>query len=337
MQTGPRSPAEHERVNGASLVSLRVERISPAPGGQIRQSFSTAALQSLAESLKRSGVREPVIVAPDPEQPGRYLIVAGERRWRAAQLAGLTEIPCLVDESLADPKQRLLAQAEENLHRQDLNAVEEAAVLVQLMEAFGLDAEDAGRLIGRSYLQARRLLQIHEAPQPVRDAVVSGLIDTRAALELVRIHNRLARRPGPNARKRAVAEVDELIDRVVSERWTIRRLEAHAKRVAQGEARDRAPAAGGSAASPKAVLEQSAAPRDEPPAIPVPLLARDQTSAGGTPWRVLPGGLLQFDTGRIVRGEFSPHEYAALIVMFEELLMKTRHAPRRPRVDSPRG
>ena len=125
------------------LVVLALSRIIPSPVGQIRKHFDAVRLQSLADSLKRSGVREPVIVRPHESTQGHYRIVAGERRWRAAQLAGLSEIPCLVDEGLDDPKQRLLAQAEENLQREDLNAVEEAAVLVQLMEAAGAAARRA--------------------------------------------------------------------------------------------------------------------------------------------------------------------------------------------------
>jgi ParB family chromosome partitioning protein len=109
--------------------------VAPAPQGQARRRFDPKRLTTLAASLRRSGVREPILVIPDPDRPSRYRIVAGERRWRAAQLAGLAEIPCIVDDGLADPKQRLLAQAEENLLREDLNAVEEAVVLVQLMEA----------------------------------------------------------------------------------------------------------------------------------------------------------------------------------------------------------
>jgi len=174
-----------------TLLQLDLARVAPEADGQSRKAFDDAGLRSLAASLKRSGVREPILVRPDGEA-GRYRIVAGERRWRAAQLAGLAEIPCLVDERLAEPRARLLAQAEENLQREDLNVVEEAAVLVRLMEALSLDAGKAGDLIGRSYQQARRLLQVHQAPQVVKDAVVSRLVDARAALELVRIFNKLA-------------------------------------------------------------------------------------------------------------------------------------------------
>lgn len=320
------------------ILTLPLDHVSPAAEGQVRQHFDAARLQSLADSLKRSGVREPVIVRPHESTPGHYVIVAGERRWRAARLAGLNEIPCLVDERLGERRDRLLAQAEENLQRESLNAVEEAEVLVQLMEAFGMDAGDAGALMGRSYQHARRLLQLHGAPQPVKDAIVHGLIDGRAALELVRIHNKLVHRPGPNARKRAVAEVDELLDRVVNERWTIRRLEAHAKQVVHSGAHEATPATAsppGSAAGP---AQPPASDPDAVMAIPLPALGPAETSPNGAPWRSLKGGLLQLDTGRIVRGEFSPHEYAALVEMLERLLIATRHAPRRPARDvSPRG
>jgi ParB/RepB/Spo0J family partition protein len=301
----------------------------------VRQSFSAAALQSLADSLKRSGVREPIIVRRDEETPGHYRVVAGERRWRAAQLAGLTEIPCIVDEGFADPKQRLLAQAEENLHREDLNAVEEAAVLVQLMEAFGIDAQDAGALIGRSYQQARRLVQIHTAPQPVKDAIVAGLVDGRAALELVRIYNKLAHHPGPNGKKRALAQVEELIDRVVYERWTIRRLEAHAKHLADGGQQE-APLVARSPPVATAAAQALPVAQDETLAL-LPSLPPTQASPEGEPWHKERGGVW-LDTGRVARGELSAHERAALISFLEELLMRTRRAMTRPgREGSPRG
>jgi ParB family chromosome partitioning protein len=189
----------------ATLIHVSPSQVAPEADGQVRQAFGAASLRSLAESLRRSGVREPIIVRPDGEA-GRYRIVSGERRWRAAQLAGLAEIPCLVDERFAEPKARLLAQAEENLQREDLNVVEEAAVLVRLMEALSLDAGKAGELLGRSYQRAR--LQVHEAPQVLKDAVVSGLVDARAALDLVRIYNKLAQGPGPDGKERAATQSD---------------------------------------------------------------------------------------------------------------------------------
>jgi ParB/RepB/Spo0J family partition protein len=297
-----------------SFVTLPIGSLSPVSGGQARQNFDPATLQSLAASFRRSGVRMPILVAPDASAPGHYCIVAGERRWRAARLAGLTEIPCLLDEGLADPKQRLLAQAEENLHRQDLNVVEEAAVLVQLMEAFGVDAGGAGSLIGRSYQQARRLIQIHNAPQPIRDAIVQGHVDARAAVELVRIYNKLAHEAGSKEKQRALADLDELIDRVVNERWTIRRLERYARDLVDARTRPKTGQRAGS--------DRSRA------AEPVParaVAAPTPTATAAAPFRRVDDGVF-IDTSRIARRAVSPEEREELIQILEELLMAVRRA-----------
>ncbi len=261
-------------------------------------------------------MREPIVVVPDASTPGRYRIVAGERRWRAAHLAGLDEIPCIVDVGLTDPKQRLLAQAEENLLRENLNAVEEAAVLVQLMEAFSVGAKEAGELIGCSYQQARRLIQLHEAPHPIRDAVVQGHVDARAALELVRIYNRLAQRGGPEAKQRALADVDELIDRVVNERWSIRRLEMYARDLEGGRA-------------PRRPKPRSPAPQrreDDAQGWRAAVAARALT-ADGPPYR-LDGDELVLNVERIARRDVSPEEREELIKVLEQILTMVRRAVR---------
>ncbi len=187
-------PAQH-------LACVPIDLVSPAPEGQARQDFDEERLKSLADSLRRSGIREPIIVTPHGAETGRFLIVAGERRWRAAKLAGLAEIPCLVDPSLRDRKDKLLAQAEENFHRENLNPVEEAAALAQLMETRGIGAAEAGALLGRSITQARRLLQLHGAPVFIKDALAQRRIDARAALELVHLHNKWVKEgaDGPQA------------------------------------------------------------------------------------------------------------------------------------------
>lgn len=311
------------------LLTVPVHALSPADSGQARQHFDPATLQSLAASVKRSGIREPIIVTPLESEPGRYRIVAGERRWRAAQLAGLAEIPCLVDERLAAPRQRLLAQAEENLHREDLNVVEEAAVLVHLMDGFSLGAQEAGALIGRSYQQARRLIQIHNAPQPIRDAIVQGHVDARAALELVRIHNKLAQDPRPDGKRRAAAQLDELVDRVVNEKWTIRRLEHYARKLVDGavEAKSQQ-AAGPTVRAPATAPQKAPVSRAEAPghAVGAPPYRRDASS-------------VFVDTGRIARNQVSPEEREELINILEELLMTVRRltCERPARSVSPRG
>lgn len=296
----------------AGLVMVPIDRLSPAREGQARKRFDAATLQTLAASLRRSGVRTPVLVTRDAAAPGHYRLVAGERRWRAARLAGLAELPCIVDDRLSDRSQRLLAQAEENLHREDLNVVEEAAVLVQLMEAFRVGAEDAGALIGRSYQQTRRLVQIHEAPQSIRDAVMQGHIDARAALELVRIYNRLAQGTGASAKQHAGVELDELIDRVVNERWSVRRLERYARELEGGRVQQKR---GRRSPAPESGAEAPPSGHATRPAVP----------AGGPPYRLSDAELV-LDVDRIARRDVSPEEREELIKVLEQLLTMVRRA-----------
>jgi ParB/RepB/Spo0J family partition protein len=297
-----------------TLVTLGIQVVAPARDGQARRHLDVTKLQSLANSIRRSGVRHPILVAPDDSDPGRFRIVAGERRWRAAQLAGATDIPCFVDECLRDRQQALLAQAEENLHREDLNIVEEAAVLVQLMAAFDVGADEAGALIGRSYQQARRLIQIHNAPKPIRDSIVQGHIDARAALELVRIYNRHAHRGGPDAGQRAGAELDELIDPVLNERWSIRRLEKYARELEGGRVQRRRE-------------RRSPAPRAAGRDVPTGHAAVEPRAVarGGPPYR-LDGDELVLDVDRIARRDVSPEEREELIKVLEHLLTLVRGA-----------
>jgi ParB family chromosome partitioning protein len=303
---------------GQQLLSIPVDLISPAADGQARQDFNEERLNALAESLKRSGVREPIIVTPQAGESGRFEIVAGERRWRAAQLAGLMEIPCIVDAKLVERKDKLLAQAEENLHRENLNPVEEATVLTQLMEARGIDVREAGELMGKSYRQARRLQQIHAAPAPVRRALGRGEIDLRLALELVRVFNAYAREDESPARKVALRRIDALVERVVRDEWSVKRLESYAAKVVGGS---------GSATEGTPVTLEEAAVR----ATHAEAAAPTEPAAGSQRTLVCRrDGLVLIDEERIERGELAPEERATLIGLLEQLLTKTRHARIRP-------
>jgi hypothetical protein len=199
---------------------------------------------------------------------------------------------------------------------------------VHLMEAFTLGAEEAGALIGRSYQQARRLIHIHNAPQPIRDAIVQGHVDARAALELVRIHNKLAQDPRPDGKRHAAAQLDELVD-CVNERWTIRRLEHYARKVVDGADRAKPQQSPGPAPrAPAAASQKAPVSRAEAPAQPAaaPPYRRDASS-------------VFIDTGRIARNQVSPEEREDLINVLEELLMAVRRltCERPARSVSPRG
>ncbi len=298
------------------LASLPIDLVGPAPEGQARQDFDGDRLKTLADSLRRSGIREPIIVTPHGAEPGHFLIVAGERRWRAAKLAGLAEVPCLVDPSLRDRRDKVLAQAEENFHRENLNPVEEAAALAQLMEARSIGTAEAGELLGKSGTQARRLLQIHEAPAFIKEALAAGKLDARAALELLRILNNLVREQPEGSAAPAQEAVRALMDQSIAESWPIRRLERLGK---AGR-----PAGGQAGTAPRKTTPGLAAePQPEANSnLPSPASA---TQPG--PRAALfdsTGDQLTVDVRRVRQKEFSPGEREALIDALEDLLLLLR-------------
>ena len=151
------------------LRELPLEDISPNPH-QPRRSFDTEALASLAGSLGEQGVLQPVLVRPRPG--GRYELVAGERRWRAAQLAGLKTIPALIRdrEDAASLEVALI----ENMAREDLSPVEEARACAALVEELGLTREEVGLRVGRSRVAVSNLIRLLDLPDEVLDLLQAG-------------------------------------------------------------------------------------------------------------------------------------------------------------------
>jgi ParB family chromosome partitioning protein len=170
---------------GQQLRVIKLDLISPAREGQVRQQFDEERLGTLADSLKRSGVREPIIVTPHGASPGCFQIVAGERRWRAAQLAGLREVPVLVK---AVPDQAALALSLiENIQREDLNPLEEAQGLQRLIAEFGLTHDEAAQAVGRSRSAVSNLLRLTQLAKPVQDYLLRNALEmghARALLSL---------------------------------------------------------------------------------------------------------------------------------------------------------
>jgi ParB family chromosome partitioning protein len=140
-----------------------------------------AALDELAESIKSQGVMQPILVRPLAE--GGYEIVAGERRWRAARLAGLTTVPALVKEI---PDQQALAAALiENIQREDLNPLEEAIGIQRLTQEFGLTHQAVAATLGRSRTAVTNLLRLLDLAPPVRELLGEGRIDMGHARALL--------------------------------------------------------------------------------------------------------------------------------------------------------
>ncbi len=162
--------AEGARRSEEQLRELPVEQISPNPR-QPRRSFDEESLQALASSLGEHGVLQPVLVRP---APGGYELVAGERRWRAARLAGLSSIPAIVRER--EDTEALEAALVENMAREDLNPIEEARACAALVEELGLTREDVGRRVGRSRVAVSNLMRLLDLPDEAIELVQAGAL-----------------------------------------------------------------------------------------------------------------------------------------------------------------
>ena len=160
---------------------VAIERLHPNPH-QPRRDFSPEALADLAASIRNKGVIQPLIVRPHPGQDG-YEIVAGERRWRAAQLAGLHELPVLVRDF--DDGEVIEVAIIENIQRADLNPVEEARAYRQLMEKFGHTQEKMAEVLGKSRSHIANTLRLLNLPESVLELLRDGKLSAGHARALV--------------------------------------------------------------------------------------------------------------------------------------------------------
>ncbi|ABB14077.1 ParB/RepB/Spo0J family partition protein [Carboxydothermus hydrogenoformans] len=163
----PEGKINLERENG--LVEINVEKIVPNPK-QPRTIFSEEALKELAESIQKHGVLQPIVVRKIAED--KYELVAGERRWRAAQLAGLKQIPAVVKD-FSDEEATVVALME-NLQREDLNPLEQAKALKRLIEEFGLTQEEVAENLAKSRTYVTNLLRLLNLPPVIQEMVEKG-------------------------------------------------------------------------------------------------------------------------------------------------------------------
>jgi ParB family chromosome partitioning protein len=213
----PETPAD---AATGELLELPVTLIKPNPS-QPRTTFDPDALTALSASIEASGVVQPLLVRPLAD--GSYELVAGERRWRAAQQAGLEKIPAVVRDQ-AEPE-RLQAALIENMVREDLNPVEEAKACAALVDDLGLTKEELARRVGRSRPAVSNLIRLLELPDEALEMLESG--------ELSEAHGRtILGAPGNDVRRRLAREA-------VAGGWSVRETENRVRLAGQPKARPR--------------------------------------------------------------------------------------------------
>ncbi|KQM82017.1 ParB/RepB/Spo0J family partition protein [Agromyces sp. Leaf222] len=214
-------------VPGARLARLNPEDIVPN-AAQPRSVFDPDDLAELVHSVREFGVLQPIVVRPHPDQPGKYELVMGERRLRATKAAGLDSIPAVVKDTANEDMLRdaLL----ENLHRSQLNPLEEASAYQQLLADFGITQEELANRIGRSRPQISNTLRLLKLPEPVQLRVAAGVLSAGHARAIL-------------ATAGDAASMQRFADKIVNEELSVRAAEAAATSTAPAPSRAK-PAAG---------------------------------------------------------------------------------------------
>ncbi|WP_134680900.1 ParB/RepB/Spo0J family partition protein [Paracoccus ravus] len=189
---------------------LPVEQLTPNPD-QPRRNFAPESLNELADSLRSKGVLQPLIVRPHPSDKGLYQIVAGERRWRAAQIAQLHEVPVIVRE--LDDTEVLEVAIVENIQRSDLNAIEEAASYRQLMDRFGHTQEKLGEALNKSRSHIANLLRLLNLPEQIQNWLKEGKLTAGHARALITAPNSVDLARKVIEKNLSVRETEELVRR----------------------------------------------------------------------------------------------------------------------------
>ena len=209
---------ETEATDAGELRELPVSLIKPNPS-QPRTKFDEAALTALAASIEASGVVQPLLVRPLPD--GSYELVAGERRWRAAQQAGVDKVPAVVrDQAEAE---RLQAALIENMVREDLNPVEEAKACAALVEELGLTKEELAKRVGRSRPAVSNLIRLLELPDEALELLEGGSLSEGHGKALLAA-------PGNDVRRRLARDA-------ARGGWSVRETEERVRLASQPKAK----------------------------------------------------------------------------------------------------
>ena len=206
-----RPAAEPAEASRGGVREIEVARIQPNPN-QPRMQFSEESIDELADSIRERGILQPILLRPDGDG---FQIVAGERRWRAAQKAQLHTIPAIVRE--IDEATTAELALIENIQREDLNAIEEAEGYRQLIQRHGHTQDDVGKLVHKSRSHIANLLRLLDLPEMVRQSLLKGDISMGHARAVA-----------------TAAEPERLTKEIVSKGLSVRQAEALAKKVRPG-------------------------------------------------------------------------------------------------------
>jgi len=177
----PATPQKQENLRTLPIEQLKPSRFQP------RRHFDAENLDSLTQSVREKGILQPILVRRDPADANRYEILAGERRWRAAQAAQLHEIPVIIREM--DDRGASEIALIENIQRQDLNAIEEGEGYRRLIEEFGHTQEELGRALGKSRSHIANTMRLLTLPEEVRAMVIDGRLSAGHARALIGSRN----------------------------------------------------------------------------------------------------------------------------------------------------
>ncbi|MDQ7032146.1 MAG: ParB/RepB/Spo0J family partition protein [Desulfonauticus sp.] len=204
-----------ESSKDMEVTFLDLALISPNPH-QPRQVFDSEALKTLADSIQSKGVLQPILVRPKGE---KYEIIAGERRFRAAQIAGLEKIPAII-KNLSDREALLLALVE-NIHREDLNPIDQAKALLKLKKEFDLSQEELAQKVNLSRSQVANLIRLLSLPEKIQNLLLEGKLSTGQARALIGIDD-------PNV-------LENLVQEILEKNLTVRDVEKKVRQCKQNK------------------------------------------------------------------------------------------------------
>src|SRR6201996_86241 len=202
-------------VGGPSVSAIPIDQIDANPF-QPRTDFDPTELESLAESVRVQGILQPILIRSNPAAPDRYQIVAGERRFRAAMLAGLNEIPAIRRDM--DDSDAAVVALVENLQRQDLNAIEEAEGYQRLLTDFGLTHEALGYAVSKSRSHIGNTVRLLRLPEPILRDVRAGTLSSGHARALINAPNPEALAEQIQKRGMSVRQAEVLVNKAIAAR-----------------------------------------------------------------------------------------------------------------------